>query len=275
MKFVITADTKVFGETLELGCMHSPVNYHPFLPDIAYKCLIYLFEKGTNEEGLFRLSGSVTTIKQFREGFDGGLDPDLNSCYDPHAISGLLKMYLRELPDSILPGTLYIIHEDQANEHLRTAVQKLSPVVKCLLTHLMRLLHEVAANTAITKMTVNNLAIVFCPTLHCSSEVLMYLVHNADEIFLDEDVLMASAAVPTNNGENLIDMDFGEFQRPTDEGDSYAEDGNHVGSYELNSSPAGNIGFMEGGQEEYSETQDGASTLYPSNEQQQRGHKSL
>jgi len=208
-ELVVTADTRVFGETLELGCMHSPVNYHPFLPDIVYKCLIYLFEKGTNEEGIFRLSGSITTIKQMKDEFDAGLDTDLSICYDPHAISGLLKLYLRELPDALIPGTLYITSGDQAVEHMRESVQRLSPVVKCFLAHLMRLLHEVSQNCSMTKMSVNNLAIVFCPTLHCSSEVLMFLIHNANEVFIDEDPLVQAAVIEGTPGEDLIDIDFG------------------------------------------------------------------
>jgi hypothetical protein len=63
-------------------------------------------------EGIFRLSGSLTLINELKASIDKGkLDVFkflcfskgnpliLNTQIDPHAVAGLLKLYIRELPE--------------------------------------------------------------------------------------------------------------------------------------------------------------------------------
>jgi hypothetical protein len=53
------------------------------------------------EQGIFRLSGSANAVNKYKRIFDDGEDSDFSDCYDCNVISGLLKLYLRELPDSL------------------------------------------------------------------------------------------------------------------------------------------------------------------------------
>jgi len=82
------------------------------LPAIVFRCIQYLEAKRADqEEGIYRLSGSSAVVKQLRERFNAEGDVDLLACdefWDPHAIAGLLKSFLRELPASILTRELHL-----------------------------------------------------------------------------------------------------------------------------------------------------------------------
>ena len=81
------------------------------LPAIVFRCIEYLETKNAqDEEGLYRLSGSSAVIKGLKERFD--IEGDFNLLkvddnWDPHAIAGLLKTFLRELPTSLLTRELH------------------------------------------------------------------------------------------------------------------------------------------------------------------------
>ena len=82
------------------------------LPAVVYRCLEYLEAKeASGEEGIFRLSGSNVVIKALRERFNLEGDLDLlatGQYYDVHAVASLLKLYLRELPTTVLTRELHL-----------------------------------------------------------------------------------------------------------------------------------------------------------------------
>lgn len=65
---------------------------------------------GPKEEGIFRISGRNSHMSRLKKEFDSGADIDLRQCHpgdlDPHAVAGLFKAYLREMPSSILTPAL-------------------------------------------------------------------------------------------------------------------------------------------------------------------------
>lgn len=81
------------------------------LPAIVFRCIEYLEAKHADqEEGIYRLSGSSAVIKGLKERFNQEGDVNLlamDERWDPHAIAGLLKGYLRELPTSLLTRELH------------------------------------------------------------------------------------------------------------------------------------------------------------------------
>lgn len=103
------------------------------LPAIVFRAIQYLEAKRADqEEGIYRLSGSSAVIKSLKDRFNAGEfvlivvcsdgiptllfpqtegDIDLlasDEYWDPHAIAGLLKSFLRELPASILTRDLHL-----------------------------------------------------------------------------------------------------------------------------------------------------------------------
>jgi RalA-binding protein 1 len=102
----------IFGIPLQEAVEYSqPIGVTVPLPAVVYRCLEYLQEKkAINEEGIFRLSGSNIVIKGLRERFNVEGDIRLldGQYYDVHAVASLLKLYLRELPASILTRELHL-----------------------------------------------------------------------------------------------------------------------------------------------------------------------
>lgn len=62
-----------------------------------------------SEEGIFRVAGSRIKMNCILYAINAGyLDHlDLPNDYDVHCLAGVLKQYIRELPDSILCNDLY------------------------------------------------------------------------------------------------------------------------------------------------------------------------
>ena len=83
-----------------------------YLPAVVYRCLEYLNSKdAASEEGIFRLSGSNIVIRNLRMRFENEGDVRLlddEQYHDIHAVASLLKLYLRELPVSILTRELHL-----------------------------------------------------------------------------------------------------------------------------------------------------------------------
>jgi RalA-binding protein 1 len=81
------------------------------LPAIVFRCIEWLeAKKAEQEEGIYRLSGSSAVIKGLKDRFDAEGDVNLvqvDEHWDPHAIAGLLKTFLRELPTSLLTRELH------------------------------------------------------------------------------------------------------------------------------------------------------------------------
>ena len=59
------------------------------------------------EEGIFRISGSVSKVKLIRNAFDAGHLDSLDLTRDVHAVASALKSYLRELPEPLLTYSNY------------------------------------------------------------------------------------------------------------------------------------------------------------------------
>lgn len=90
----------------------SPRGVDVCLPAVVYRCLEYLkAHDAWSEEGIFRLSGSSVVIKGLKDRFNIEGDFDFladDNYYDVHAVASLLKLYLRELPSSVLTRELHL-----------------------------------------------------------------------------------------------------------------------------------------------------------------------
>ena len=56
---------------------------------------------------MFRLSGSAPLIKKLSEDIDSGKPVDFSTIADCHTVSGLLKLYFREMEEPLLTYDLY------------------------------------------------------------------------------------------------------------------------------------------------------------------------
>lgn len=63
---------------------------------------------GMDEEGLFRVTGGASKVKRLKTCLDAHCIKFEDALeYDTHVLAGVLKLYLRELPEPLLTYSLY------------------------------------------------------------------------------------------------------------------------------------------------------------------------
>ena len=186
----------VFGLSLAEAVDHcSPVGKDVPLPAVVYRCIEYLqATQAANEEGLFRVNGSSAVIKGLKERFNQEGDFQIlgDAQYnDVHAIASLLKLYLRELPPSVLTRELHLdfVKVTELDDHVNrvtafnSLVHQLPQENFVLLRTLSAYLLEVVQHSSQNKMSVRNLAIVFSPTLNLQVPIITMFLTEFDAIF--------------------------------------------------------------------------------------------
>ncbi|EDK46210.1 hypothetical protein LELG_04391 [Lodderomyces elongisporus NRRL YB-4239] len=193
----------VFGRDVEVAYELSNLEYMgKLIPSICFRCLDYLNKTGAVfEEGIFRLSGSASAIRQLKEAFNREYDLDLFKSPlkpDIHTVSGLFKLYLRELPNPILGSQTY----DKLNTIIMNNANKIPPSQIAMLFRdylndplqmdkihydlcyvIFKFLRQVISQNQINRMNLRNLCIVFVPTLNLSLEVLSTILIDFECIF--------------------------------------------------------------------------------------------
>ncbi|KAJ8005844.1 hypothetical protein DPEC_G00122130 [Dallia pectoralis] len=160
----------IFGK-----CLGDTVTYEQrfgphMVPILVQKCAEFIREHGLSEEGIFRLPGQDNTVKQFRDAFNAGERPSFPSDTDVHTVASLFKLYLRELPEPVIPWTQYqdfldcspMLDPNSAagRERLEKQISLLPRTNYNLLSYICRFLFEVQENSKVNKMGVENLATV-------------------------------------------------------------------------------------------------------------------
>ncbi|KEQ62771.1 RhoGAP-domain-containing protein, partial [Aureobasidium melanogenum CBS 110374] len=179
-----------------------------YVPIVVAKCGVYLKEKATDVEGIFRLSGSEKRIKELRIAFDSpdrygkGLDW---SGYTVHDAANILRRYFNQLPEPIIPLEFYERFRDPLRNHQAQAairvyqnlITELPPLNRQLLLYILDLLAVFASKSDLNKMTTPNLAAIFQPGLlshpqhdmappeyRLSQDVLIFLIENQDSFLI-------------------------------------------------------------------------------------------
>jgi hypothetical protein len=93
---------KVFGVPLTQVCLQDNLPY----PLLVEQAVLYLEQHGMVEEGIFRRSPTLPELMTLRANCEEG-NMDFSHVTDPNLVSALLKMFLRELPEPLIPTTLY------------------------------------------------------------------------------------------------------------------------------------------------------------------------
>ena len=161
-----------------------------YIPTVVAKCGIFLKQKGTDVEGIFRLSGSARRIKDLQEIFDSpklyGKDLDWSG-YTVHDAANVLRRYLNQLPEPVIPLNFYERFRDPLRHHQLYAasdvdaksdfdveqvvvgyqqlIQKLPPLNRQLLLYILNILSLFVAKSDQNLMTSSNLAVIFQPSI--------------------------------------------------------------------------------------------------------------
>ncbi|KFQ28720.1 Minor histocompatibility protein HA-1, partial [Merops nubicus] len=169
------------------------------IPFIMKKCVAEIEKRALRTKGIYRVNGVKTRVEKLCQAFENGKELVELSQASPHDISNVLKLYLRQLPEPIMPFRMYNELMGLAKESLQGGEAKgrsgkggpelvdkgadTDPVVVNLVLKLKELLKELPRENMATlqyllqhlrriveveqdnKMTSSNLGIVFGPTL--------------------------------------------------------------------------------------------------------------
>ncbi|XP_077621235.1 protein FAM13A isoform X1 [Crocuta crocuta] len=141
------------------------------IPTIVESIVEYLTKHGLTQEGLFRVNGNVKVVEQLRWKFESGVPVELGKDGDVCSAASLLKLFLRELPESVITSALHPrfiqLFQDDRNDaqesSLRDLIKELPDTHYCLLKYLCQFLTKVAKHHVQNRMNVHNLATVFGP----------------------------------------------------------------------------------------------------------------
>uniref|UniRef100_A0A673JBT0 Unconventional myosin-IXb-like n=1 Tax=Sinocyclocheilus rhinocerous TaxID=307959 RepID=A0A673JBT0_9TELE len=168
-------DRKKDGEqTLHFGVpVCALVRTADSVPFVMEKMLVHVEMNGLYTEGIYRKSGSVCRAKELHHLLEKSPQAVSFDNYPIHTITGLVKQWLRELPDPLMTYSLYndfLYAADlpEESERLRALYRKLDELpppnfstLERLIFHLVKVAKEEAHN----RMSVNALAIVFAPCI--------------------------------------------------------------------------------------------------------------
>ncbi|KAJ4314890.1 GTPase activating protein (GAP) for Rho1p [Fusarium piperis] len=196
-----------------------------YVPIVVAKCGVFLKEKATGVEGIFRLSGSEKRIKELKTVFDS---PDrygkglVWDGYTVHDAANVLRRYLNDLPEPVVPLDLYEkfrdplrgatkqavgdlegpqfvdnFNEKAAIERYQQLITELPPLNRQLLLYILDLLAVFAAKADENRMNSQNLAAIFQPGMlshpaHAMAPeeyrlnqcVIIFLIENQDHFLI-------------------------------------------------------------------------------------------
>uniref|UniRef100_A0A8V1AED7 Rho GTPase activating protein 45 n=1 Tax=Gallus gallus TaxID=9031 RepID=A0A8V1AED7_CHICK len=170
------------------------------IPFIVKKCISEIEKRALKTKGIYRVNGVKTRVEKLCQAFENGKELVELSQASPHDISNVLKLYLRQLPEPIVPFRMYNALMGAAKESLQggsdakgrsgkggpelmdrgadtdrvvvNLVLKLKELLKELpwentatLRYLLQHLRRIVEVEQDNKMTSSNLGIVFGPTL--------------------------------------------------------------------------------------------------------------
>lgn len=176
-KGIIKAEN-VFGRGLDELCAREREtggsgNLGVSIPKFVVQCVEAIEFKDLKADGIYRACGNLSTVQKLRYEINQDQYGGLWREEDVHVLTGLLKMFFREMPEPLFPCDRFeslmkfiaIKNKDAKLDAFRRLVHDLPEnnyqTLKFILRHLLRITEFSAEN----RMSVQNLAIVFGPTL--------------------------------------------------------------------------------------------------------------
>ncbi|KAJ3437215.1 rho/rac/cdc gtpase-activating protein [Anaeramoeba flamelloides] len=165
----------LFGGSLENAiCKRKDGVQIPSIVENAVKYLENPKRKALQMEGLFRVSGESNEIKRIKSLYNKDEIVDLETVQNPHVVTGLLKLFFRELNEPLLTFRLYddfkrAIANTRTNQNIH---EKLGEIIRSLpkgnyitYKYLINFLKNVSQYEKDNRMSAQNLAVVFGPNL--------------------------------------------------------------------------------------------------------------
>ncbi|KAK1590780.1 RhoGAP domain-containing protein [Colletotrichum navitas] len=183
------------------------------VPMVVYQCIQAVDLYGLGVEGIYRQSGSLTHINKLKTMFDTDSSNPLldfrnpeNFYHDVNSVTGLLKQFLRDLPNPLLTTEHHselieaakleddIVRRDSLHAIINSLPDPNYATLRSLTLHL----HRIMENSHINRMNSHNLSVIFGPTVMGTDpstsiadagwqiKVVDTILQNTYEIFDDE-----------------------------------------------------------------------------------------
>jgi Rho-type GTPase-activating protein 1/2 len=188
------------------------------IPYIVTRCIEEVEAHGMDYEGIYRKSGGASSLRAIIDAFEVGGEVNFDHLVgsgDICAVTSALKQYLRNLPDPLLPFSVYdrFLQATTGSDTI-LKISKFRAVLDCmpkvnydclqlLMLHLSRYLSiliqsncRVVERSDVNLMHANNLAVVFSPTImrdmtgarqiadiQATNMCVKFLIENANALF--------------------------------------------------------------------------------------------
>ena len=165
----IFKDEPVFGCTLSHLCLREKTT----TPKFVKQCIQAIESRDLTSDGIYRVCGNLSHVQKIRFQVNQDNYSGIDSEEDVHVLTGLLKMFFRDMKEPLLPCHLFdslikcvsIKDKNQKIKSVSKIIKDLPQAnhdtLKFLLQHLLRVKELSQEN----RMHIQNLAIVFGPTL--------------------------------------------------------------------------------------------------------------
>ncbi|KAG7320483.1 hypothetical protein KOW79_016336 [Hemibagrus wyckioides] len=152
------------------------------IPLIVESCIRYINLYGLQHQGIFRVSGSQVEVNDIKNSFERGNDPltDEENNHDINSVAGVLKMYFRNLDNSLFPKEKF--NDLIACVRTESLYERALSIRKLLMTsprptlvimrYLFAFLNHLSQYSDENMMDPGNLAICFGPTLMPTPDLL-------------------------------------------------------------------------------------------------------
>ncbi|KAG2183668.1 hypothetical protein INT43_006676 [Umbelopsis isabellina] len=174
----------VFGESLEFIMEQQASTTDMDIPKIVpFLANMVLDLNGLYSEGIFRVPGDADDVTELRIRIENGRY-DAAGVTDPNVPASLLKYWLRDLAEPLIFTEFYescIKHSENIDQAIEV-IRQLPEVNRRIVLYLADFLTKFTdpESTKLTRMNVNNLAMVFAPNfLRCPYESLTQVFENS------------------------------------------------------------------------------------------------
>ncbi|EFA80234.1 RhoGAP domain-containing protein [Heterostelium album PN500] len=160
---------KTFGIKLEEVFAREA---HRSIPMFLEEIFKYLEKNAPSVEGIFRISAGKSAIEALQQKIETNQPLDLHTILDTHVVSSVLKSFFRSLPEPLIYYSNYQKYLSLSSQPQNTHITELKRLISSLpvanqivLKNVFALCNTIKHHKDVTKMDLNNLAVVIAPNL--------------------------------------------------------------------------------------------------------------
>ncbi|XP_073825259.1 ral interacting protein isoform X2 [Musca autumnalis] len=190
---VLELCSPVFGVSVSLATERSRCHDGLDLPLVVRDCIDYLQEHGLKNDQIYRVEPTKTRLQHFKRLYNNRERLTESDELDVPTACGLLKLFLKELPEPVLTTDLITRFEEVAShpkvtkqqEEITSLLEQLPKCNKILLSWLLLHFDSVIQHEKNNKLNAQSLAMLLSPPLQMSHRLLVTLLCYCPTLFPD------------------------------------------------------------------------------------------